>query len=76
MKTNKETVLASDALSLDGRMMAKCLMEKDGVSIERLFNLLAELQSNIERLERYSQQMDSAIDQAQYDIDCHIRNHD
>jgi len=76
MKTNKETVLASDALCPDGRMMAECLMEKDGVSIERLFNLLAELQSNIERLERYLQQMDSAIDQAQYDIDCHIRNHD
>jgi hypothetical protein len=76
MKTNKETVLASDALSPDGRMMAKILMEKDGVSIERLFNLLAEFKSNIEQLERYSQQMDSAIDQAQYDIDCHIRNHD
>lgn len=76
MKTNKETVLASDALSPDGRMMAKCLMEKDGVSIERLFNLLAELQSDIERLERYSQQMDSAIDQAQYDINSHINSHD
>lgn len=69
MKTNKETVLASDALSLDGRMMAKCLMEKDGVSIERLFNLLGQFQSEIIELQRQ-------VEDTQYDINARIRNHD
>ena len=76
MKISKEAIITSEALSSEGRVMANHLMKENGMSIERLFNLLAELQSNIERLERYSRQMDSAIDQAQYDIDCHIRNHD
>lgn len=69
MKTNKETVLASDALSLDGRMMAKCLMEQDGVSIERLFNLLGQFQSEIIELQRQ-------VEDTQYNINDHIRNHD
>lgn len=69
MKTNKETVLASDYLSLDGRMMAKCLMEQDGVSIERLFNLLGQFQSEIIELQRQ-------VEDAQYDINAHISNHD
>lgn len=69
MKTNKETVLDSDYLSSDGRMMAKCLMEKDGVSIERLFNLLGQFQSEIVELQR-------ELESAQYDINAHIRNHD
>ena len=76
MKTNKETVLASDALSPDGRMMAKCLMEQDGVSIERLFNLLGQMQSDIVEIQRQLQEMDYSIDQAQYDIDSHISDHD
>jgi hypothetical protein len=69
MKTNKETVLASDYLSLDGRMMAKCLMEQDGVSIERLFNLLGQFQSEIIELQRQ-------VEDAQCDINNHISNHD
>ena len=69
MKTNKETVLASDCLSPDGRMMAKCLMEKDGVSIERLFNLLGQFQSEIIELQR-------ELEITQYDINSHINSHD
>lgn len=69
MTTHKETVLASDELSLDGRMMAKCLMKENGLSIERLFNILGEFQSDIIELRR-------AIEDTQYDIDSHIRNHD
>jgi hypothetical protein len=69
MKTNKETVLASNILSPDGRMMAECLMEKDGVSIERLFNLLGQIQSDVVELQNYSEQMN-------YDINSHIMNHD
>jgi hypothetical protein len=69
MKTNKETVLASSILSPDGRMMAKCLMEEDGVSIERLFNLLGQFQSDIMELQR-------ELDDARYEIDYHIRHHD
>jgi hypothetical protein len=76
MKTNKEVVLASETLTSDGRMMAKCLMQEDGVSIEGLFNLLGQLQSDVIELQRSVRDMDSAIDQAQYDIDCHIRDHD
>lgn len=76
MKTNKEAVLASKTLTSDGRMMAKCLMKEDGVSIEGLFNLLGQLQSDVIELQRSVLDMDSAIDQAQYDIDCHIRDHD
>ena len=76
MKTNKETVLASDALSPDGRMMAKCLMEKDGVSIERLFNFLGQLQSDIVQIQGELQEMSYDIDQAQYDIASHISSHD
>lgn len=69
MKTNKETVLASDYLSLDGRMIAKCLMEKNGMSIERLFNLLGQFQSDIISLQR-------ELEEAQRDINQHIRDHD
>lgn len=69
MKTNKETVLASDALSSEGRMMAKYLMEKDGVSIERLFNLLGQFQSDISELQR-------ELEMTQYDINSHIKSHD
>jgi len=69
MKTNKETVLDSDELHPDGRMMAKCLMKENGLSIERLFNVLGEFQSDIIELRR-------AIEDTQYDIDSHIRNHD
>jgi hypothetical protein len=69
MKPNKEIVLASDALSPDGRIMAKCLMKENGLSIERLFNVLGEFQSDIIELRR-------AIEDTQYDIDSHIRNHD
>ena len=76
MKTNKETVLASDYLSSDGRMMAECLMEKDGVSIERLFNLLAQFKNDIAEIKDGLLHMDSAIDQAQYDINSHINSHD
>jgi len=69
MKTNKETVLASDALSPEGRMMAKCLIKKDGVSIERLFNLLGEFQSEIVVLQRQ-------VDDVHYDIKYHSHGHD
>lgn len=76
MKTNKEMVLASDALSSDGQMIAESLMKENGLSIEGLFNLLGQLQADIEMIERYLRQIDCAIDQAQHDIDCHISNHD
>jgi isocitrate dehydrogenase len=69
MKTNKETVLASDELSPEGRMMAKCLMKQNGLSIERLFNLLGDFQSDIIKLQRQ-------LDDEQYDIKPDIVNYD
>lgn len=69
MTTHKETVLASDELSLDGRMMAKCLMKENGLSIERLFNLLGQFQSEIIELQR-------ELEMTQYDINSHIKSHD
>lgn len=69
MKTNKEKVLASDYLSSDGRMMAKYLMEEDSLSIERLFNLLGQFQSDIIELQR-------ELEMTQYDINSHIKSHD
>lgn len=69
MTTYKEIVLASDELSLDGRMMAKCLMKETGLSIERLFNLLGQLQSEIIELQR-------ELEMTQYDINSHINSHD
>lgn len=75
MKMNKETVLASDKLTDDGRMMAKCLMKENGLSVERLFNLLGDLQKDVIELQRCVNQMYSDIDRAQFDIDYHINGH-
>jgi len=76
MKTNKEVVFASETLTSDGRMMAKCLMQEDGVSIEGLFNLLGQLQSDVIELQRSLRDMDGKIDEVQCDLGYHIRSHD
>jgi hypothetical protein len=80
MKTNKETALASSILSPDGRMMAKCLMEEDGISIERLFNLLGQFQSDIMELQRELNdaryEINRELNDARYEINYHIRHHD
>jgi hypothetical protein len=72
---NKETVLASDKLTDDGRTMAKCLMKENGLSVERLFNLLGDLQKDVIELQRCMNQMYGDIDRAQFDIDYHINSH-
>lgn len=76
MKTNKEAVLASKTLTSDGRMMAKCLMQEDGVSIEGLFNLLGQLQSDVLELQRFARDMEPKIEDIQCEINWHLRTHD
>lgn len=76
MKTNKEVVLASETLTSDGRMMAECLMQEDGVSIEGLFNLLGQLQSDVIELQRSVRDMEPKIEEIECDLGYHIRSHD
>ena len=76
MKSNKEKILTSDALSLDGRMMAMRLMKEDGLSIEKLFNILGQLQSDVIELRRELREVDRATDIVQSEFNDHISNHD
>lgn len=69
MKTDKEIVLNSTLLSPLGRVMANRLMTESGVSIEKLLNLLGELETDV-------QSVGDKVSDLEYELNSHISSHD